>query len=93
METQIAIETSTIIKASTENDSMQNLVTLFIAPSVATAREREDALWVFRINSLVSRVIPDSGYGRFTITSLVLVLVIRSLIFTGIVSRHYEYWM
>lgn len=41
METQIAIETSMIIKASTEIDSMQSLVTLFIAPSVATARERE----------------------------------------------------
>lgn len=62
METQIAIETSRIIKASTKIDACKAQLHLFIVPSVATARDREHALCAFRINSLVSQVVPDSAY-------------------------------
>lgn len=50
----------------------------------------KDALWVLRINCRIMCHTWLCVYGRFTITLLVLMLVIRSLIFTGIISRHYE---
>jgi hypothetical protein len=55
METQIAIETSMIIKASSKTDSTQpGWLHLFIVSLEAIARDRKYALWVFRINSLLS---------------------------------------
>lgn len=100
METQIAIETSRIIKASTQTDSLQSLVT-FVYSSSSGCSQRPQMHWkeggcvcVYRpdITSLhhTAYLTPQTCKLRLTAS---LLMLIRSLIFTGIISRHYEYWM